>query len=180
MIRRPRRTGTAAVVAVALLALCVAVIVSLVQRLSRHREFVSYDSVATRLHDTDWGDPVVFAVGAGTALLGLALLVAAVTPGRATVLPLRPLAEGGEAGIERRSLRAALRRSATTVPGVSSARIKLRGKAVRVSAASDRVDVRELPGTVHQAVTEAFERIGTDTAPRVRTRLRPAKTGGSK
>ncbi|UGT41670.1 DUF6286 domain-containing protein [Nocardia yamanashiensis] len=174
MIRRSRRAGVATVVALALVALCVAVIVSLAQRLSGNREFVSYDSLAARLHGTEWGDPLVFGVGAAVALLGLALLVAAVLPGRAVVVPLRPL-DGDAAGIERRSLRSALRRSADAVPGVSAARIKLRGKAVSVSAASDRTDVRELPDTVHRAVTAAFERIGTDTAPAVRTRVRPAR-----
>lgn len=179
MIRRPRRVGTAAVVALALLALCVAVIVSLAQRLSGAREFLSYDSVAARLHDTEWGDPVVLVVGTVVALIGLALVAVAATPGRAVVVPLRRM-DSGDSGIERRSLRLALRRAAIVVPGVDSARIGLRGNVVRVSAASDRVSVQELPGAVHQAVTEALERVGIRTAPRVRTRLRPARTRGSK
>lgn len=179
MIRRPRRVGSAVVVAVALLALCVAVIVSLVQRLSGSREYLSYNSVATRLHDTHWGDSVVLVAGIVIALIGLALILLAVTPGRAVVVPLRRL-DGGDAGIDRRSLRLALRRSATAVPGVTSARIGVRGNSVRVSAVSDRADVQELPGSVHQAVADALERLGTPTVPRVRARLRAAKTGGSK
>ncbi|NNH72256.1 hypothetical protein HLB23_20740 [Nocardia uniformis] len=179
MIRRPRRVATAALLALALLALCVAVVVALVQRLSGTTEFVSYDSIATRLHDTEWGDPVVFVVGLIVALVGLSLLVLAAVPGRAVVLPLRPV-DGDVAGIERRSLRAALRRSAATVHGIDAARVRLRGKAVRVAAASDRVDVRDLPDTVHAAITDTLERIGPRTVPRVRTRLRSAKVGGSR
>lgn len=180
MIRRPRRVGAAILVAVALLALCVAVVVALVQRLSGSREFVSYDSIATRAHDTAWGDPVVLLVGVAVALIGLVLLALAITPGRATVLPLEPL-EGSDAGIERRSLRAALRRSALGVGGIDSARVRLRGRTIRVSANSDRVDIRELPETVRAAVAHTLERIGPEDSRHVlHTKLRPAKTKGSR
>ncbi|WP_306364449.1 DUF6286 domain-containing protein [Nocardia sp. CC227C] len=179
MIRRPRRVGTAVVVALALLALSVAVIVSLVQRLTGTGEILSYDSVATRLHDTEWGDVVVLAVGATAAVVGLALIALAAIPGRAVVLPLRTV-DGSDAGIERRSLRTALHRSAAGVPGIEKARIKVRGKGVRVSAASDRVDISELPDTVHAALADTLDRISPRHPTRVRARLRPARTGGSR
>ncbi|MBL1076418.1 hypothetical protein JK358_18635 [Nocardia sp. 2] len=104
MIRRPRRVGTATALAAALLALSVATIVSLVQRLSGARQFVSYDTVATRLHDIHWGDTVVLTAGIIVAALGLLLLALALTPGRAVVVPLEPM-DGSDAGIDRRSLR---------------------------------------------------------------------------
>ncbi|MGV9411106.1 DUF6286 domain-containing protein [Nocardia sp. NPDC003693] len=180
MIRRSRRSGAAVLVALALAALCVAVIVSLAQRLSGSRQYLSYDSVASRLHGTDWGDPVVLAAGIVLVLAGVALLAAAATPGRAMVLPLRTLEPGGDAGIDRRSLRAALRRSVTGLPGVASARVDLRGNTVRVTGVSDRANVDGVPDTVDSAVTATFERLGAVTAPEVRTRLRPATSGGSR
>ncbi|MFI6869482.1 DUF6286 domain-containing protein [Nocardia sp. NPDC050406] len=179
MIRRPRRVVTAALVAIALLALCVAVAVALIQRLAGAREFVSYDSVATRLHDTTWGDPLVLAVGIGVALLGAVLVASALVPGRATVIPLEPV-DGSAAGIERRSLRTALRRSALGVGGIDSARVRLRGKTIRVSANSDRVDIHDLPETVRAAVADTLDRIGPRESRQVlHTKLRPAKTKGA-
>ncbi|MEU0543145.1 DUF6286 domain-containing protein [Nocardia sp. NPDC005978] len=180
MIRRSRRAGAAVLVALVLLALCVAVIVSLAQRLSGSGQYLSYDSVATRLHGTDWGDPVVLAVGIVLVLAGLALIAVAAAPGRAVVVPLRTLDHGGGAGIERRSLRTAVRRSVTSVPGVGSARIKMHGNTIRVSGVSDRTEVADLPDTVDRAVADAFERVGAVSAPDVRARFRPANTGGSR
>ncbi|WP_051178769.1 DUF6286 domain-containing protein [Nocardia concava] len=133
MIRRPRRSVPAVVVALAVFALCLVTVISLIQRLTGGRELVSYDALAIRLHDIEWTDAIVAVVGVVAMALGLLLLVAALLPGRPVVVPLADL-DGSAAGVTRRSVRSALAREVDALPGVAAHRIKVgRGK-IRVAA----------------------------------------------
>ncbi|MEC3953573.1 DUF6286 domain-containing protein [Nocardia sp. CDC153] len=133
MIRRPRRTAPAVVVALAVFALCLVTVISLIQKLTGGRELVSYDSVATRLHGIEWNDAIVPVVGAVVIVLGLLLLGAALLPGRPVVMPLAEV-DGSAAGVTRRSVRSTLAREVNGLPGVAARRIRVgRGK-IRVSA----------------------------------------------
>ncbi|MBF6326911.1 DUF6286 domain-containing protein [Nocardia transvalensis] len=179
MIRRPRRIVPAVVVVLVLLAGSVVVAVSLIQRLSGAREFVSYDSVANYLHDTTWDSVRVLVVGIAAVVVGLALLAVALLPGRSVVVPLES-EDGVDAGIARRSLRGAVRDAAATVDGLESSRIRMGRKKVRVKGRSGQGSVDALPEAVRAAIEQRLLRIAPRVFPRIETRLRPAKAGGER
>lgn len=139
MIRRPRRTVPAVSAALLLLAAGLAVTVSLIQRLTGNREFLSYDSIARHLHDLTWDDPLVAAAALVAVVLGVLLLLAAVLPGRATVLPLSSgdPPDRIDGGVRRKDLSAVLRAAANSIAGVHSARVRIRRHTVTVTARTD-------------------------------------------
>ncbi|MCD0486155.1 DUF6286 domain-containing protein [Streptacidiphilus sp. ASG 303] len=121
-------------------------------------------------------DARVLAGAAAAALLGLWLLVLALTPGLRGRLPLRvPGApEGVRADLERRGAALLLRDAALRVPGVGGARVRVGRRRVRA-----RVDVRfRDPRQVREDVTAALraERRGLSLArpPRLSVRVRRA------
>jgi hypothetical protein len=171
--RRPRRAIPAALLALALLAICAAVVWSLIQRLTGAREFIYFHEIAARLHIIAWDDSQVLIAGAVTAPAGLVLLALAVWPGRAVMVPLAG-AEDFAAGVDRRGLRGALRDAAQSVEGVRSARVRLRRNRVRVTARTGYARTASLAEAVSAAVGERIDRIGACPAPRVFTRLRAA------
>ncbi|WP_280342496.1 DUF6286 domain-containing protein [Nocardia neocaledoniensis] len=178
MTRRPRRVVPAVVAAVLLCAAAVLVVVSLVQRLTGTREWVSYDSVATWLHDTSWGSAWVLGVGIAVAVLGLALLAVAALPGKPVVLALES-GDGIEAGIARRSLRAALADAAGTVDGLDKTRVRLRRKKIHVSGRTHHT-TEQTAREVGLAVAERLDRIKPAEVPRLRTSLRRLAPGGDR
>ncbi|GGL46804.1 DUF6286 domain-containing protein [Nocardia jinanensis] len=168
MIRRPRRTVPAILSAGILLAACIAVIVALIQRLTGTHEYLSYDSVARYLHGLTWDDPVVAAVAVAAIAIGALMLLAAVLPGRARVLPLNAdTADGIEAGVDRRDLRAMLRVAANSVSGVHSARVKIRRTTVTVTARTDlhnregmAEEICDVVGTRVQQIGRPVKKVG--------------------
>ncbi|WP_067680553.1 DUF6286 domain-containing protein [Nocardia miyunensis] len=166
MKRRPRRALPASVLAVVSLAASVVIVGALIQHLNGTREFVPYGRVVARLHEISWTDRWVAVGGVFAIAAGLALLMLAILPGRAVVLPLAG-GDGFAAGVARRGLRRALRDAAQSVEGVRSARVRLRRKKVRVTIRTACVHSAGLSERVHAAVDERITRIGPDPAPRV-------------
>ncbi|WP_069166410.1 DUF6286 domain-containing protein [Nocardia altamirensis] len=176
MKRRPRRVLPAIVVAVLVLALCVAVAVSLIQRLVGAHEFLAYDTVATDLHGMTWNEVPVLGVGIAAMVLGFALLGLALWPGKPAVLPLAA-DDGLIAGVTRGGLRTALRSTARSVDGVGSARIRLRRNAVKVSARTDRTGADGMPEAICDTLTRRVQEISPQPVRHVRAKLHGPKTG---
>ncbi|WP_328394418.1 DUF6286 domain-containing protein [Nocardia sp. NBC_00416] len=177
MIRRSRRTLPATLVALVLLGGCVAVIVSLVQRLRDTGEYISYNTVARYVHETAWSDlPVLFAALAAV-VIGVLLVAAAVFPGRARVLPLTAEDPAGDldAGVRRGDLAAMLRGAATRVDGVESARIRIRRDTVTVTARTDRHNQDGMAEEVCAALRARIQQVGRPVR-RVRTELHGPKS----
>ncbi|MFJ7213491.1 DUF6286 domain-containing protein [Amycolatopsis sp. NPDC098790] len=174
MKRRPRRSVPALLTALVLLAGCVLVTVVTVQLILGERPWISYDAVAATLHDLHWTDLLPAVAGGVLALLGLVLLLAAVLPGAATVLPLDGLFDSGAA---RGGYRSTLRAAAAGVDGVSAARVKLRTRRVKVRVETSRTQPDGLTDAVRAAVTDRLDRIGPATRPAVAVRVRaPRRT----
>ncbi len=171
MRRRPCRAVPAAVLALALLAVCVIVVLSLVQRLTGARDSAVWAGIEHRLRETVWTDGWVAGFGAAAVLAGIVLLGLAVLPGRPVVLPLTA-DDGIAAGVTRRGLRTALRAAAQSVEGVHSARVTLRRKTVRVVVRTPRAHPADLAEAVRAAVGERLGRIGPRSSPRISLRLR--------
>ncbi|MEV6221197.1 DUF6286 domain-containing protein [Nocardia fluminea] len=176
MTRRPRRVVPAVIVALLLVAAAVLVAVSLIQRLTGTREWVSYDSVAARLHDTSWGSAWVLSAGIVVVVLGLALLAAAALPGKPVLLALEP-GDGDEAGIARRSLRHALADAADGVDGLEKTRVRLRRSKIHVTGHTHHSAERTTQD-VGQAVATRLDLIKPAQVPRLRTSLRTIGPGG--
>ncbi|MFC8381239.1 DUF6286 domain-containing protein [Nocardia sp. NPDC057272] len=178
MTRRPRRVVPAVIVALLLAGAAVLVAVSLIQRLTGTREWVSYDSVAARLHDTSWGSVWVLSAGIVVVVLGLALLAAAALPGKPVLLALEP-GDGVDAGIARRSLRDALADAADGVDGLDKARVRLRRSKIHVTGHTHHT-VERTAQEVGQAVATRLDRIKPAHVPRLRTSLRTIGHGGER
>ncbi|WP_410599828.1 DUF6286 domain-containing protein [Amycolatopsis sp. lyj-90] len=173
MKRRPRRSLPAVLVALVVLAGCVLAAAVAVQTILGEKPWVSYDAVASALHDTRWSDPLPAIAGGVVALLGLLLLVSAIVPGRPTVLPL----EGGtDSGASRRSYRSTLRTAASTVDGVSAAKLKLKRRGIVSVVTTGRTNTEGLADAVRAAIEHRLSQIGPATVPAVRVRVKATRS----
>ncbi|MBM7440262.1 DUF6286 domain-containing Asp23/Gls24 family envelope stress response protein [Streptomyces sp. HB132] len=115
--------------------------------------------------------PVVLG-GAAAALLGLALIVVAVTPGRRRLVTLST-AGGPRAALDRSALAAAVRDAVADVAGISHADVRVGRRRIAVRAGlafGDRATAhREATTAVRRAVDGCLLR----RAPRVRVDVRP-------
>lgn len=174
MKRRPRRSVPALLSALVLLAACVLVAVSAIQRILGERPWISYDTVAATLHDLRWNDIATAVAGGVLALAGVVLLLAAILPGTATVLPL---AGRFDSGVARGGYRTALRTAAAGVDGVAGARVKLGRRRVKVRVDTARTRPDGLADAVRTAVADRLDRIGPAARPAVAVRVRaPRRT----
>ncbi|WP_406109210.1 DUF6286 domain-containing protein [Streptomyces sp. NBC_01003] len=128
------------------------------------------DELATRPVDDLW----LLIAAAVAVILGLWLLILALTPGLRRLLPLR--APDGcpdmEAWLDRKGAALLLRDAAMRVPGISGARVRVGRRRV-----TTRADVRfRDPATVRDELTQALQdqcrRLGVAHTPRVTIRLR--------
>ena len=178
MIRRPRRGIPATLTALVALVLCALIATIAIQLIGGRPPLLSYQTIADNLHRAQWRDLVVAITGGAVALVGLVLLLAAVIPGRAMVVPL-----GNDdtddtdlvAGVSRRSLALTLRSAAGAVDGVARVRLALRGRTVAVLAHADRTDDTGIADAVRAAVQRRIEQLSPATPPTVKVRVRPAR-----
>lgn len=180
MIRRPRRSLPAALVAAVLLALCVLVIVAVVQSLLGQTPFLSLAQLLSVSSGQRWNSAGVVAVAIVLAVLGLVLLVVALRPGKPTVMPLaryewpdgQPAAV---AGVRRHTLTTDLAATAGAVPGVTHAAVSSRRARVTATVRVAAADPAAVPGQVRERLTQRLTEIGPAPRPRVRVRARRDK-----
>jgi hypothetical protein len=114
------------------------------------------DGLATRTLDDGW---VVF--GAIVAmLLGISLVVLAVTPGLRALLPMRLEGEGLRAGIERRAAAVVLRDRAMEVSGVRTVRVAVGRRRVRVLAEAHFRDLDEVRADLDRVLDHGIGELG--------------------
>ncbi|WET77397.1 DUF6286 domain-containing protein [Amycolatopsis sp. QT-25] len=173
MKRRPRRGIPATLTAIVLLAACALVAVVAIQMLLGETPWIRYDTVAGTLHDLRWNDVATAVIGGVSVLLGLILILAAILPGRLTVLPLRG---DLDSGASRRSYRSTLRAAAATVDGVSSAKVKLKPRKVSAKVSTGRATTDGLAEAVHGAITHRLDQIDPALRPTVKVKVRSARS----
>ncbi|MFD4248922.1 DUF6286 domain-containing protein [Amycolatopsis thermoflava] len=176
MIRRPRRSLPASLSAVALLAASALVATSAIQMLAGRQPLISYDAVAETLHTTRWDSWGALLAGAVAAALGLVLLLAAVLPGSATVIPLDDDGNGLDAGASRRGLRTTLSAAAAGVDGVSRARLAVRRHRVTANVRTDRASAEGLADAVYTALERRIAEISLAAPPALRVRVRSTRS----
>lgn len=171
MRRLPRRTVPAVVTALVLLGVCVLTAISVIQILLDERPLISYAAIADLAHTTQW-DSLAVAAGAGLVMLiGLILLLAAILPGRPTVIPLRAAETYMDTGASRRSLRSTLRAAANDVDGVTATTLTLRGKTVTAAVRTHRTTREGLAEAVRAAISRRLDQISPATRPAVRVKV---------
>ncbi|MEU2717690.1 DUF6286 domain-containing protein [Streptomyces sp. NPDC007205] len=114
------------------------------------------------------------ALGAVTLLLGLELILLALTPGRRRSLTMRTPDRHMRAALNRATAESLVRHAVADVSGISHARVRVRGHRARVRATVGFGD----RDTAHEAVTtaahEALATCGLKHTPRLRVSLRTA------
>ncbi|MFF4170519.1 DUF6286 domain-containing protein [Streptomyces sp. NPDC001744] len=131
------------------------------------------DGLATRPLDSGW----VLAGASVAALLGLWLLLLALTPGLRSVLPMRREHTDVRAGLDRDAAALALRDRAMEVSGVRSARVRVRRSRATVRAVSHFRDLDEVRTDLERAVGAGIRDLGLarPPAPKVRVTRPPEK-----
>lgn len=174
MIRRPRRSVAAALTALVLFAGCALVAIVGVQMLAGQRQLIRYRSVADALHRAHWNGLGVGIAGGVAAALGLILLLAAIVPGKATVLPVR--GEGIDSGASRRSLRSTLRAAVGSVDGVTTAKLRLRRRKITAKVWTDCPVTVDLTGAVTSAIDHRLDQIAPAVRPTLRLRVKATRS----
>lgn len=172
MKRRSRRSLAAVLVAVALMALCAFAVTVSVQVLMDPRKWDDIDNTIDMLTGVRWGDIVVLAVAVGVGVIGLALVLAAIVPGRLVIVPLAGDDTDISAGVGRRSLRSTLRRGVLAVDGVSAVRIRRRRRKVVAVVRTSRVTTDGLADAGRAAVDSRLDQIDLGTRPTVSVKVR--------
>jgi len=170
--RRTRRSLPATLTAAAVLAVCVLAAVGAIQRLTGHQPWLDYRTVATAVHEAHWTDLVPALVSGAVAVVGLALLWAALLPGKRRILPLTG---DPDSGAETAGYRAALRTAAATVDGVEKARLSAGSRTVKVRVKTARTRTDGLADSVRAAVESKLDRIAPARRPAVSVRVRATR-----
>lgn len=128
------------------------------------------EEITSRPVDDAW----LLATGAVAVVLGLWLLVLALTPGLRRLLPLRAPEESTEIGawLDRRGAAMVLRDAAMRVPGVSRARIRVSRRRVIARAEVRFRDTATVRSDLTRALQEQCRQLALAHTPRLTIRLR--------
>ncbi|NBE96097.1 hypothetical protein FE391_08015 [Nonomuraea sp. KC401] len=150
---RPRRRIPAIVAGLLLMLLGLLVAAETISGLvGRPLRLVPYDGMLAWASATLWSNPLFLLASAVVTLLGLALLAAALVPGRPGMVPVRSGDPGLIVGLRTRTVARALAHAAEEVPGVHAARARMRGSTVVVTAATSGWDKERFGTEVRDAV----------------------------
>lgn len=118
-------------------------------------------------------------VGAGiAAVLGLWLLVLAVTPGLRDLLPMRRTHPDVRAGLRRDAAAMVLRDRAMEISGVRRVRVRLRRSRAHVLAVSHFRELDEVRGDLEASLTDAIRAMGLARPPALTLHvIRPGRKG---
>ncbi|RJQ66480.1 hypothetical protein D5S17_35225 [Pseudonocardiaceae bacterium YIM PH 21723] len=158
------------VVALLLIAGCALVATEAFQLLNGQRPLVEYGLMASWLHGTTWNSPRVLIAAGGLGVVGLWLLLKAVLPGKALILPLVS-EEQVSAGVTRRGYANALQ-AAAVVPTADSAQVTVSRRRVRAVVKSSLGTPDTVAEDVRTAVTERLATIHPLRAPRVSVKVK--------
>lgn len=132
------------------------------------------DELATRPVDDAW-----VTVGAVVAaLLGLWLVVLALTPGLRGLLPMRSGAPGGvrlHAGLTRSAAKLMVRDRLMEVPGVESVRVRVGRSAVKARARAHFRPLDEVRADLNRALEDQAQQLGLARRMRLSARVRRPK-----
>ncbi|MEV5896975.1 DUF6286 domain-containing protein [Nonomuraea fuscirosea] len=150
---RPQRRVPAVVVALLLTLLGLLVAVETLSGLfGRPLRWIPYEGVLSWAASTLWSNPLMLLASAVVTLLGLALLITALVPGRPSMMPVRSGDPDVIIGLRPKSVTRALAHAAEQVPGVHSARAVRHGHTFEVRPTTYGRDTGEFGQEVRGAV----------------------------
>ncbi|MEW2496424.1 DUF6286 domain-containing protein [Streptomyces nodosus] len=131
-------------------------------------------ALAHRLAQQPLDSPWVLAGASVIVLLGVWLLVLAVTPGLRQVLPMRPTHDDLRAGLHRDAAATVLRDRALEVSGVRSVRVRMGRRRAEVRAVSHFRDLDEVRADLDTALADAVRDLGLHRHPALSVHVRRA------
>lgn len=170
---RTLNRALSALVAIALIALGVLLVVEAGAWLLNQSTpiWVPYDQAFSNLQQQPWSDPALIAIAVGLLLLGLLLLIAAVSRGTKP-LPLTKMDDQVSAEIAPNDVRRTVEDAAKDVPGVSKAKAKVSKGKVSVAATTGLRDPGDLEAQVRDQVGGAVGGLTLARPPQVSVNLR--------
>ncbi|NRQ37221.1 hypothetical protein HII36_36095 [Nonomuraea sp. NN258] len=150
---RPHRSIPASIVAIVLTLLSLLIAAETISALiGRPLRWLPYDGMLAGASSTPWSHPLAL-LGAGlVTLIGLALLLIALIPGRPRLVPVRTGDPELVIGLRQKSFARALAHAAEEVPGVHHAQASIRGRTVAVTPFTSGWDPDAFGSAVHDAV----------------------------
>lgn len=173
----PQRTFPAVLTAAALATAATLVVAEVITALLFHHpaNVLPVAGLARLGRDTRWDDPLALAVAAIVAVLGLLLFLLALTPGRRRAIALASDDSDTVVGITVRGLRRQIARAATSVDGITHARVGVGRRSLRVRATSPLRDTHGLAEQVRGTITERLEELKPLHPPRLHVTVRCRK-----
>lgn len=144
-----------------------------------HRPAMSWRrDLARQLAERPLDDTWVLAGAGVAAVLGLWLLVLAVTPGLRALLPMRRPHSDVRAALQRAAAALVLRDRAMEVSGVQSVRVRVRRRKADVRAVSHFRDLDDVRADLDTTLTAAVQGLGLSRPPALSVRVnRPRRKG---
>ena len=173
---RPRRSWPAIIIGLLILVVSVIAAAEVIAALAGNPlRLIPVGAATDYASTTTWSEPSVQIASAVLALIGLALIVVALTPGRGRWTALRTDDPMLVVGLTRPALRRTVAAAAQEVSGVDNVQVKVRGKKVRVHVRTGMRDTYDLPTEVTKAVERRLEELAPLRSMRIITRVRPAE-----
>lgn len=173
---RPRRSWPAVLTGLVILMVAVVAAAEVIAALAGNPlRLIPVGAATDYAGATTWSEPSVQIASAVLALIGLALIVVALAPGRGRWTALRTDDPALVVGLTRPALRRAVAAAAQDVSGVDSAHVAVRGNKLRVQVRTGMRDSRGLPGEVTAAVERRLEELAPLRSMRIATHVRYAE-----
>ncbi|MEU1156682.1 DUF6286 domain-containing protein, partial [Streptomyces sp. NPDC005918] len=134
--------------------------------------------LARQLGARPLADPAVLVGAAVAAVLGLWLLLLAVTPGMRSILPMRRTHADVRGGLYRGAAATVLRDRAMDVPGVQSVRVRMTRSKVAVRAVSHFRELDDVRGDLDATLSDGIRDLGLARDPGLSVHVaRPGRKG---
>ncbi|WP_299536658.1 DUF6286 domain-containing protein [uncultured Streptomyces sp.] len=143
-----------------------------------HRAMSWRRSVADDLAERRLDDVWMLAGASLAVLIGLWLLLLALTPGLRDLLPMRRQHRDVRAGLDRDAAALALRDRAVEVPGVQSVRVRLKRRKVAVRAVSHFRELDDVRSDLDASVGTGIEELGLAKPPGLSVHVRRSTAKG--
>ncbi|WP_435105524.1 DUF6286 domain-containing protein [Nocardiopsis synnemataformans] len=173
---RPRRSWPAVITGLVILLVAIVAAAEVISALAGSPlGLIPVGAASGYAATTTWSMPSVQIASAVLALIGLALIVAALAPGRGRWTALRTDDPALVVGLTRPALRRAVAAAAEGVSGVDGVHVTVRGNRIRVHARTGMRRSAGLPAEVTAAVERRLEELAPLRSMRIATHVRYAE-----
>ncbi|WP_017570096.1 DUF6286 domain-containing protein [Nocardiopsis halotolerans] len=173
---RPRRSWPAVITGLVILVVAVVAAAEVISALAGSPlRLFPVGAASGYATTTTWSMPSVQIASAVLALIGLALIVAALAPGRGRWTALRTDDPALVVGLTRPALRRAVAAAAEEVSGVDVVHVTMRGNRIRVHVRTGMRESAGMPAEVTAAVERRLEELAPLRSMRIATHVRYAE-----